>query len=63
MDPEYAAALEQAGLLKGIPLPKTVAETRAISDLLYIGVHNQFLQSYLPPGEYATSIKLVICKY
>ncbi|KAI0655774.1 Alpha/Beta hydrolase protein [Cubamyces menziesii] len=49
MDPEYAAALEQAGLLKGIPLPKTVAETRAISDLLYIGVHNQFLQSYLPP--------------
>ncbi|KAH9900684.1 Alpha/Beta hydrolase protein [Cubamyces lactineus] len=49
MDPEYAAALEEAGLLKGIPLPATVAETRAISDLLYIGVHNQFLKSYLPP--------------
>ncbi|KAI0323834.1 hypothetical protein GY45DRAFT_1332193 [Cubamyces sp. BRFM 1775] len=56
MDPEYAAALAKLEAPKDVPRPMTVAETRSISDLLYIDVHKQFLKSHLPPkNEYVVT--------
>ncbi|KAH9900687.1 Alpha/Beta hydrolase protein [Cubamyces lactineus] len=52
MDPEFAAALAQAGLLdsKAPPPPSTAAEARAGFDMTVLRGYKAFLEPHLPPS-------------